>query len=103
MFKASSIANTIIVLFPFLMIVPLIFAINLQNSQPSEIIIFYLLGGLIATSFMIYAKYPAISNGQYSNFGLRGIPKERKWAYILSYMLVVFLAFVSLLAIGLSK
>ena len=103
MFRASSIANTVIILFPILLVVPLTIAMSLQCSQPMEIVIFYAVTGVISIALMLYAKYPNIVKGEYAKFGLSFISKERRWAYISAYVVMVFLTFVTVLTIGLSK
>ena len=101
MFKASSITNTIIVLSPILLGVTATIAVVLQYSQPLEIVFFYSVVGMISVSLMIYAKYPTIVNGRYASFGLTSIHKKRRWAYITSYAVLVFLVAVSMLTIRL--
>lgn len=95
--KNISIASWLIILFPFYILIPIIFfgSIAVPSSPLTWIgLILAVLGWI----FLVRAKWPNLKNFEFMSFGSKGLPPKELRLYKAAYALIIYGAILILLS-----
>lgn len=86
-FKNDAIANAVFWTFPLGMIISSFVFMRMNPLSP----LFWAGFGLILFGFfvLVYAKWPQIREGDLTTFGVPGLPFKNRYAYYISYALMI--------------